>query len=83
MTSDIRKLATLVKTVFGGDKGKELLDMWKATDRPVFLSDSRSQDVLLGKQLRTEEIEYFLNATAADIKKMEEAESYDIDSNDF
>jgi len=79
MASDIRKQATLVKTVFGGDKGKELLDMWKAAHRTVYLSDKREQDVLLGKQIFIEEIEFLLTANASDLKKMEAAESYESD----
>lgn len=82
MISDIRKLATLVKTVLGGEKGKELLDELGAANKVAFTPDTNEQYRRVGRNELIQELEYLRNASADDIKHMEEADSY-IDSNDF
>lgn len=77
MTSDIRKQATLVKTVFGGDKGKELLDILESNNKVSFTPDVNDQYRRIGRNELIEEIKYLLSASASDLKKMESADSYD------
>lgn len=80
MASDIRKEATLVKAVFSCDDGKKLLEIWKAKYKPVLKSTDKEQNVLLGAQLHLEDVEYLFNATPKEIKEMEEASTYQTDT---
>lgn len=83
MASDIRKHTTLVKQVFGNDKGKELLEALEALNGVAFTPNTNEQYMRIGKHVLIQELKYLVNASAKDIKEMESAESYDSSNDDF
>ncbi len=80
MASDVKKEATLVKAVFSGEKGKELLELWQSQYKTILMSTDREQSALVGQQIFIDNINFYLNATSSDLKEMDEAQSYEEDN---
>lgn len=79
IANDFQKRMSLVKTVFGSQQGKELLEELgeEYNKIPLFTKDTNELYYRTGKSDLIKEINYYLNLSEQDIKTMQENLNYD------